>query len=431
MSLIAELYTRYSDELRKHLQRKFGAGTAEAEDVVHQAFANLAALEDPAVPRNPRAYLYSTTSHIFIDERRRLSSWRRGVEPNLLISQSQADEITPERVLMAKERVALLGRVLARLPHARRRSLLLNRMHGLSCAEIARRDGYSESAVKKHITLAMAELDAGLTDTEARAPRRSIRTMAASVLVATVALLGVVAWLAASRSPKLVAEYATGLAEVRDFVLPDGSVMTLGARSSATVGFDSGGRKVTLDRGEAFFSVVHDAQRPFLVVAGESRVRDVGTRFEVRRGDAEVEVGVLEGRVEVTRATGDTGPGVDRRLTPGRAVLGAGQGIRANLHGDIAKVETVGAIGPHAWLSGRRTYIDWPLREIIADVNRYSHQQIRLADPALGELRLSASLRIAEAQQMLGSVTLALPVEVERQPTGDVVLRAKQVGRAR
>ncbi len=54
------------------------------------------------------------------------------------------------------------------LPAERRRSFLLHRLYGLSCAEIARRDGYSESAIKKHITLAMADIDAALSRGNAR-----------------------------------------------------------------------------------------------------------------------------------------------------------------------------------------------------------------------------------------------------------------------
>jgi transmembrane sensor len=85
----------------------------------------------------------------------------------------------------------------------------------------------------------------------------------------------------------------------------------------------------------------------------------------------------------------------------------------------------MGTAVPGAWRSGRRTYVDVPLREIVADANRYSRRQISIADPSLDELRLSVSFRMANPQQMLGSIELALPVAVDRQPSGDIVLRAK------
>ena len=67
---------------------------------------------------------------------------------------------------MAKERLAVLANAIRALPEERRRSFIFNRLHGLSCAEIARRTGYSDSAIKKHIALAMEALDAALTQAE-------------------------------------------------------------------------------------------------------------------------------------------------------------------------------------------------------------------------------------------------------------------------
>ena len=165
---LADLYERYCAELCSYLRRTFGAGPPDAQDVVHEAFAKFAALADLSHVHNPRAYLYRSTYHIFIDERRRLSSWRHGVAPALADAGTHNDEITPERVFIANERLESLRGAIQALPAERRRSFLLHRLYGLSCAEIARRDGYSESAIKKHITLAMADIDAALSRGQAR-----------------------------------------------------------------------------------------------------------------------------------------------------------------------------------------------------------------------------------------------------------------------
>lgn len=165
---LAELYESYCAELCSYLRRTFGAGPPDAQDVVHEAFAKFAALADRNHVHNPRAYLYRSSYHIFIDERRRLSSWRNGVAPALADSGTHNDEITPERVFIANERLESLRHAIQALPAERRRSFLLHRLYGLSCAEIARRDGYSESAIKKHITLAMADIDVALSKGQVR-----------------------------------------------------------------------------------------------------------------------------------------------------------------------------------------------------------------------------------------------------------------------
>jgi RNA polymerase sigma factor (sigma-70 family) len=164
---LADLYESYCAELCNYLKRTFGAGPPDAQDVVHEAFAKFAALRERTSVHNPRAYLYRSSYHIYIDERRRLSNWRNGVAPALADAGSQNDEITPERVFIANERLESLRHAIQSLPVERRRSFLLHRLYGLSCAEIARRDGYSESAIKKHIALAMADIDAALTKQDA------------------------------------------------------------------------------------------------------------------------------------------------------------------------------------------------------------------------------------------------------------------------
>jgi DNA-directed RNA polymerase specialized sigma24 family protein len=77
-----------------------------------------------------------------------------------------SDDRTPERVLAGQERLEILTRSLRAMPAARRRSFLLNRLQGLSCAAIARMTGYSESAVKKHIDLALKDLEVSLSEAE-------------------------------------------------------------------------------------------------------------------------------------------------------------------------------------------------------------------------------------------------------------------------
>src|SRR3984957_7046221 len=93
--------------------------------------------------------------------------------------------------------------------------------------------------------------------------------------------------------------YATGVAEVREIHLTDGSEITLGARSSLEVAFRQHERRVTLTSGLAFFSVSKNPSRPFIVLVADKEVRVVGTKFEVRRDPAGMGVSVVEGTVEV------------------------------------------------------------------------------------------------------------------------------------
>ena len=84
--------------------------------------------------------------------------------------------------------------------------------------------------------------------------------------------------------------------------LPDGSVVTLNKRSllSFPQKFKGNKREVVL-KGEAFFNVQPDKQKPFIIYAGDADITVVGTSFNVKSIDGNTEVVVETGIVRVTK----------------------------------------------------------------------------------------------------------------------------------
>ena len=158
------LYARHWGELCNYIRKHSGPGPPDPEDVAQDAFVRFAAVQDREAIDNPRAYLFRTAHNVLVDEHRRLAL--RRANPVDIDVRSASDVRTPERVLVGHERLQILTQSLRAMPAARRRSFLLNRLQGLSCAAIARMDGYSESAIKKHIDVALKELEAALADAE-------------------------------------------------------------------------------------------------------------------------------------------------------------------------------------------------------------------------------------------------------------------------
>ena len=158
------LYARHWSELCHYIKKHFGQGPPDPEDVAQDAFVRFAAIENREAIDNPRAYLFRTAHNALVDEHRRLALHRGN--PADIDVRAASDDRTPERVLVGQERLQTLARSLRAMPAARRRSFLLNRLQGLSCAAIARMTGYSESAVKKHIDVTLRDLEAALSEAE-------------------------------------------------------------------------------------------------------------------------------------------------------------------------------------------------------------------------------------------------------------------------
>jgi transmembrane sensor len=251
--------------------------------------------------------------------------------------------------------------------------------------------------------------------------------------------------------------FATGVAEVREIRLTDGSEVILGARSSIDTSFRDNERRVTMHEGEAFFSVSKNPARPFVVIVGDKEVRVVGTKFEIRRRDMGVRVSVVEGRVEVMQlpvsspatsvgsarsarihaeaayrenATVDNGVSgslsdVKVREQQGERVLIAGQQVTAAMAEPIPAPELMPRGEPAAWRRGRLVYVDAPLSEVVADANRYSRESIAIGDQRIADLRVSVTYPSNRIEEMLSALSSSLSLDIERPGAGQIVLKSK------
>jgi transmembrane sensor len=94
-------------------------------------------------------------------------------------------------------------------------------------------------------------------------------------------------------------------------ILPDGSTVWVNAGSAIrySSNFSGATREVFL-QGEAYFEVVHEPGRPFIVHAGDVNIKVLGTVFNVRSypGDKTIETTLIKGLVQITTS--------DRRQKP-------------------------------------------------------------------------------------------------------------------
>src|SRR5450631_1272172 len=170
---------------------------------------------------------------------------------------------------------------------------------------------------------------------------------------------------------------ATAMGEIRQVPLADGSRITLDERSRVSVRYETATRLVRLESGEVLFEVAKDPRRPFVVQAGNIRVRAVGTAFVVRRhADGDVEVTVSEGTVDIWRETTSPEPAI--RLAAGNRTVVTTEAIARP-----AKLTDAQLARAVAWsvrvidLNGRT------LGDAAAELNRYNSRTVVIADPRL------------------------------------------------
>jgi transmembrane sensor len=185
---------------------------------------------------------------------------------------------------------------------------------------------------------------------------------------------------AAVVAPRLLAQrYGTTLGEIRRVPMGDGSVAAINTDSELEVNMRSRLRAVKLERGEAWFEVAKDPERPFVVESGPVRVRAVGTAFSVRKREAGSDILVTEGVVEVWTKDGKTPP---RRVAAGQRVFAE------NDVGVLTPPEADADLGRQlAWRDGQIVLDGQTLAEAAAEFNRYNDRKIEVADTRLADER--------------------------------------------
>ncbi|CAB3633982.1 hypothetical protein LMG26696_01397 [Achromobacter pulmonis] len=206
---------------------------------------------------------------------------------------------------------------------------------------------------------------------------------------------------------------STAQGERSRHTLPDGSLLELNTGTQVDVALYPDRREVELAAGEALFTVSPDAARPFVVTVGQARVRVTGTRFNVRRDGDAVTLAVEEGRVQFS-----AGPWWNRRTR--RLTAGYVAHYTPGAELEAPHQENVAAIT--AWQRGRLVFRDTPLRQVVAELNRYLREPLRIDDATLARLRVAGTLPIDDPEAVLDVLPRIAPVIVLYPAGGGRVL---------
>jgi transmembrane sensor len=215
--------------------------------------------------------------------------------------------------------------------------------------------------------------------------------------------------------------FSTSVGGFQRIALEDQSTVYLNTDSEVRIALSAQVRKVDLVRGEASFEVAHDASRPFIVAAGNTAVRAVGTKFDVRRINDTVEVIVDEGKVvvgapEILETSQLAVPATMPRVSAGQTALSSGGGVNLQV---LSKDSIARKL---AWQNQVLVFDGDSLAEVVAQFNRYNERQLIIADPALSSLRIGGYFRPTNLDAFISVLQSDFGVNVNAQ--GDRLILA-------
>lgn len=267
----------------------------------------------------------------------------------------------------------------------------------------------------------VAEVEADTSGGDRRAWLASGPAWASAIATVAVVMTVVIGWSALRSEGYLPQTYETATGQIRNVVLPDGSVVGLNTQTELEWVGSPSDRRVRLIRGEAYFQVVHDPSRPFRILLAHSQVQVLGTRFDVyQMADGDVRVSVISGTVGVEGLENSRSaePSWSRRLTTGQQIEYSPVGLVADVHKVVAPNVIL-------WRQGMLETQGEPLSAFVSDLSRYTTERIVIADPRAAVQKVGGAFSIRHINGTLGRLSRIAPVTVTHED-GEVILGYRQ-----
>ncbi len=206
-------------------------------------------------------------------------------------------------------------------------------------------------------------------------------------------------------------------------VLSDGTKIWLNAGSQLAYPsvFTEKTRQVTLV-GEAFFDVVKNPKKPFIVNASDLSVQVLGTRFDISAypDDKVIQTVLEEGKVSLKySAKGILGQEHVVEMEPNQMVeLEKSTGKASRTMVDVSKYIS--------WKDGMLEFERVDLGRALKQVERFYDVKIFLSDQTISSYKLSGKLDLKdEPEKVLNVIKLTVPIDWQRKSNGDFIITKK------
>jgi transmembrane sensor len=249
----------------------------------------------------------------------------------------------------------------------------------------------------------------GIAPSESKRMSRIVGVVATLVAVA---ILGAVSasyfYQAASKT------YETPVGARLTVALADGSKIELNTDTVLHLSDSADGRDATLEKGEAYFQIKHDASHPFALSVGGHRVVDLGTKFSVRKDADRIEVALIEGRAKIESDANDKSP-LAAVLRPGDFAVATSNSLT------ISKKPVADLDNNLAWRHDMLAFKYVTLAQAANEFNRYNRTKIVIADARAAQLVVYGNFPTKDVAAFADAIQVSFKLHVENL-NGEVVI---------
>jgi len=183
------------------------------------------------------------------------------------------------------------------------------------------------------------------------------------------------------------------------FLLPDGTKGWLNSGSSIEYQVPFSGNRQVEILGEAWLDVAHDDLHPFEIKAGDSKVKVVGTKFNICAypEDNYLEVVLEEGKVEFSASKLSTGVELrkDERLVFVRGMM---------------NIFPTNSTKYSAWIEGKLVFRGDPMAEVARRIERWYNVDVELVDKDLEKHIIRGTFQDDSLEEVFRYLSMTSPI---------------------
>lgn len=215
-----------------------------------------------------------------------------------------------------------------------------------------------------------------------------------SIAASILALIGIFNWYSneTAYSKQFVLENTTKESFME--VLPDGSEIYLNYSSNINYVLTENNQRVINLKGEAYFKVKRDTNKPFIVNAGIGGVKVLGTSFLVKlRENGDIAVDVSSGKVELFKPNKAQTDTLHLVLTKDEG------GLISNQQDTIIRISSNSSA--FFWVDKRLSFRNKQLKEIFKVLEACYNIEIKIEDPEVNDLYYTSTFIDNDAEEVI------------------------------
>lgn len=203
------------------------------------------------------------------------------------------------------------------------------------------------------------------------------------------------------------------------FSLPDGTKGWLNSGSSLEYRLPFNNNRQVVVLGEAWFDVVHDVKHPFEITTGDSKVKVLGTKFNLSAYPDEkyVEVTLEDGKVEFST------PGLKSAVVmkPNERLVFRENSVNINVT-DVEKYSS--------WKEGKLVFRGDSMGEVARRIGRWYNVDVKLVDKGLENYSFRGTFEDDSLEEVLKFLSMTSPMKyhiVDRTQLDDNTILKRKV----